>query len=302
MTTEEKVKLYTGIIRNFFNYLLHHDVCPEYKDQIYKARETVQDAEKELWNVQQLQQLLPGEFNTACSTLFGGHYANLYTGDKDWASDIAPTGMSQERARQVFKLGLAAYGDEAMFNLYNEQVTNKDVTLEEELETGLEITSVNTADDQVREYYGKFPKFKTLGFIKAKTWEVPGLGEEDLTEEEEAAAAARGKKQTYYYEFWVEDELVSKMFVGMKFWTAVRKMSFGVTYFDTINSVHCSFYDVLPNELVLGWRGHKYLPPREKIIPKLTMYDGDGVEVANPRGKYAYMDDKDDGYEADGFD
>ena len=300
MTTEEKVKQYTNIIQNFLNYLLHHDVCPEYKDQIYTARKTVHGAERELWNVQQLQQMLPVDFNMACSTLFAGNYANQNTGDKDWDSDISPTGMSQERARQIFKLGLAAYGDDAMFNLYNEQVIDKEVEIEEVIQTGLEVTSVNTADDQVREYYGKFPNFKTLGFIKAKTWEVPGLGNEDLTEEEEVRA--KEKKQTYCYEFWVEDDLVNRMFVGLKFWTTVRKISFGVTYFDTINSVHCSFYRVLPNELVLGWREHKYLPPREKAIPKLTMYDAEGVEVANPRGKYAYMEDNDDDYEDGGDD
>lgn len=38
LASEDKVKYLIGIIRNFFNYLLYHEVCPEYKDQINAAR------------------------------------------------------------------------------------------------------------------------------------------------------------------------------------------------------------------------------------------------------------------------
>lgn len=48
LTSEDKVKHLVGIIRNFLNYLLYHDVCPEYKDQIYAARALCDRASTEI--------------------------------------------------------------------------------------------------------------------------------------------------------------------------------------------------------------------------------------------------------------
>jgi len=39
--------------------------------------------------------------------------------------------------------------------------------------------------------------------------------------------------------------------------------------------VFCSFYTMLPNELMLGWREHKYLPPRT------TMKDGREIMIVD---------------------
>lgn len=267
VTTEKQIKSYTSIIRNFLNYLLHHDVCPEYKDQINAARSTCDLAEKELWACKQASLWLPGDFNTACSTIFGGYYANMYIGDQDWAKDLdIYKGMSTETATRIFKAGLAAQTTDEVINAFTTKSKENNLAVVSAVATGLEVTDLIKADDAVLEMYAaQKPSLKPLGRMKAKTWYNPTLPEEDMTEEEVAAAATL--LEIKEYELWVEDEILDMCFVGMKFDATVRELNFGILYFDTIIGVHCSFYSLLPNETIIGWRepGPR-LPPREKNV------------------------------------
>lgn len=85
LPNQEVIKLSVGLIRNFLNYLLHHDVCPDYRDQVNASRGVCDLAEKELWCTTQLSILLPGDFNRACSEVFGGWFQGLYVANQAWA-------------------------------------------------------------------------------------------------------------------------------------------------------------------------------------------------------------------------
>ena len=205
---------------------------------------------------------MPGPFNIACSTLFGGYYENLYVGDQDWAKGLNLNwGMSPDRARKVFKFGLAAHGDDELVNRYNKQVADKSVRVEDVFETGLEITALVPANEEILSLYAHFPGLSPLGLLYAKTWYPPLPPVEDLTLEEENSLPPPVFRE---HVLWVEDTILEKCFVGMRFETTIRKLSFGVHYFDTVTGLFCSFYEILPNELMLGWREHVYLEPREK--------------------------------------
>ena len=282
--SEDILKKKTNVIRNFLNYLLHHDVCPEYKDQIYAARSAVDQADKELWLCTQAARLLPGEFNTACSELFGGPLRGLYVGDQDWAKGLLAgppiVGISPQLARKTFKTGLVARGDERVFELYKKQDDANKIKVMKEIETGLEITEMLPAEHEVIDLYrSKVGQgLQPLGRLRAKTWHYPGASPEDMTEEEEAAAAA-APKVIKDYELWIEDEVLQKCFVGMKFITTIKELSFGVLYFDELRGVYCSFYDLLPNDAMIGWRKIEktWLPMREK--PEEAEDDEDGSDV-----------------------
>ena len=268
VATEKQIKSCTAIIRNFLNYLLHHDVCPEYKDQILAARSTCDLAGKELWACKQASAWLPGDFNTACSTIFGGYYQNMYIGDQEWAKDIdIYKGMSTETAKTIFKAGLAAQATDSVFEDFNAKTKEKNLGVTSTIATGLEVMDILKADkDVLGMYAAQKPSLKPLGKMKARTWYNPTLPEEDLTEEEEVVTAI-APKEVKVYELWIEDEVLEKCFVGMKFDVTVRELNFGVLYFDTIIGVHCSFYCMLPNELMIGWKepGPR-LPKREKTV------------------------------------
>lgn len=277
-----------GVIRNFLNYLLHHDVCPEYNTQVHAARDTCDLAEKELWLIVQSSRLLPGEFNTACSELFGGSLQGLYIGDQDWAKGFVSDGIgiSAQMAHKAFKTGLVARADEESLGLFKKQDDANKIKVMTQIETGLEVTDLILAEEEVLELYqspyGK--DLKPLGRMRARAWYFPRAPEEDLTEEEEIAAKHM-TKDIKEYEFWVEDEVLKKCFVGMKFITVVKELSFGVLYFDTLLGVFCSFCEVLPNEEMIGWREPEttWLPMREKIdLEGNSDDDEDGTTVENP--------------------
>lgn len=49
----------------------------------------------------------------------------------------------------------------------------------------------------------------------------------------------------------MEEDVLSSCFVGMKMEGTVRKLGgIDVTYLDNVSNVYCSFYTILPNELV----------------------------------------------------
>ena len=80
------IKLATVTIRNFLSYLMYHDVCPEYNENIDEARQSCDIANKELWQNQQFTVKSPGDFNMATSTLFGGFFYDMYVEDDKWTN------------------------------------------------------------------------------------------------------------------------------------------------------------------------------------------------------------------------
>ncbi len=295
LTTYVQIKSHTAIIFNFLNYLLHHEVCPEYRPHIYATRALCSLAEKELWQIVQAQALLPGDFNTACSEIFGGIFRGLYiTGEEEWAQGLeVKRGMSPEMAKRAFKVGLAAQAGKDIFKKYKVQSEEKTIRVTSITDMGLEVTELVPATPQALNIYNHdlAKGLKPLGLLKAKTWYKPGAEDEDLTEEEETSAATI-QREVKEYEFWVEDHILEKCFVGMKFETTVTELSFGVSYFDALFGVYCSFYRVLPNEMMYGWREPgPPLPMREKNV------NGNGNKAVG----VGVGEEEGDGHGEDGF-
>ena len=226
---------------------------------------------------------MPGDFNIACSTFFGGYYQDTRVGDAEWARGIdTDRGMGKERAERIFKTGLAAYGEQRVLDKYTQHVKKSKARVTEVITSGFEVTEIIPANEEVLKMYadpvctGLLP----LGKLGIKVWHNPFLAPMDLTEEEEIEEEA--KKKVYKgYELWVEDTVLEKCFVGMKFDATIRLLSFGVYYLDHWEWGYCSFYDVLPNELMLGFREHVYLPPRPKQGDEDGQADGENEEIGD---------------------
>ncbi|KZZ89503.1 Argonaute complex, subunit Arb1 [Ascosphaera apis ARSEF 7405] len=182
----------TNVLRNFLNYLLYHNVCPEYTENILAARDVVDTAEKELWLLHEADLWSPGDFNMACSTLFGGQYLNGYTGDADWRQERPDRieiegirGLPDNIARKIVMFGIAGGATEEQALLFREKATTNSVE------------------------------------------------------------AAR-----------LEDGLLRFCFVGMKFTADIYELEGcgGIYYFDNVLGIYCSFYTVLNNGLLDGWK------------------------------------------------
>ncbi|KAL8712945.1 MAG: hypothetical protein Q9220_002803 [cf. Caloplaca sp. 1 TL-2023] len=259
----------TNVVRNFLNYLLHHDVCPEYQTQILAARAICDLTDKELPRTMRASAYFPGDFQIACSEIFGGDFHGTYARRPGWDPDIESyAGMSPDVARQTFKIGLATQASDAVAARYKEQSTALNIETLKVHDVGLEITELLPATPAIRKFYNHHPAakgLKSLGRIRAKTWNAPFTVPQDLTEEER-----RSKTVMETYEFLVEDYVLEPCFIGMKFQATVREMSFGLKFFDTVSAVSCSFFEVLPNQLMIGWRApeDEPLPAREKDTAK----------------------------------
>ncbi|KAL6719295.1 hypothetical protein ACLMJK_003534 [Lecanora helva] len=297
LKSEEQIKKLIGIIRNFLNYLLHHDVCPEYKDQINAARSLCDKAVKELWNVTLMSSLLLGDFNMACSEIFGGTYQGMHTANRSWMenSDLETSiGISPERARHAFKIGMAANANDEVFHKYRQQLSAKECKLISTEGTNFEISEIIPPSQTALGLYAQQQAagLNTLGKIRANTWFNPREADEDLTEDEEAHLKEH-PPETKAYEFWLEEDILRKCEVGMKFTATVRQTSFGLMYFDTVSSVLCSFYQAIPNELMDDWREieKEWLPMRQTNVAKDDEGQDDDV-VANGEQRAAQSDVK----------
>ena len=177
-------------------------------------------------------------------------------------------GISPQHARRVFKYALAANATNDTHETYRQQLEEKTTKIASVNEnTGFEVTEIIFPDQETLDFYAQpeLAGLKPVGKLRAKTWIIPTAAGEDLTEEEEAALAAR-TPEVKHYEFWIEQDILSRCVVGMKVEATVTELSFGVSYFDAISGVHCSFYQLLPNELMAGWRApeKEWLPMRKK--------------------------------------
>ena len=215
--------------------------------------------------------MLPGDVNKSCSEIFGGMYQGMWSDNQEWLQgrDIDyDIGISPQHARKVFKYALAVNADDNTLKTYRQQLEDKATKVVSVHEnTGFEVTELIFATQDTLNFYAQ-PEcvdLKPVGKMRAKTWIIPTSADDDLTEAEEVTLAAK-VPETKYYEFWVEDEILSKCVVGMKLEATVTELSFGVSYFDALFGVHCSFYQLLPNELMAGWRTpeKEWLPMRKK--------------------------------------
>lgn len=257
------MELATHTIKNFLNYILYHDVCPEYKDNILAARSVCDTATIELWKAHQYSAWAPGNFNMACSTLFGGSYFDSYTDDQEWSATLDSTSiMPLTTARKVVKFAIAGAGD------FEQAVNFRDLANANELEAkcvhedGFEVTAILPPSPEIKTFYNdQASDLKPVGKLRAIAWRDPSLPDFDLPPGEKPTYSLNGGGDgaqkgpvAQEFEFFVEASVLKFCFVGMKVDTCVWELNCGIHYFDKVLTAYCSFYTVLPNESMVGWK------------------------------------------------
>ena len=270
--TRPQVELATTTLEKFMNYLLHHNVCPEYEADIHEARRIAQKATDELYSIAQVQRWLPGDFNVACSTLFGGTYATKYDGiaswgpDPDEAEELSFVGFTKEVAVNVFGVALATVATEEQYQAYVDGPTKAQEfeVVEVKERAGFEITDITPVTEAHRKFYKENTKdFRPVGIVHARPWRNKATeGMKDLTpaeraEEEKAEADPLDQPSwtaTETYTLFIEQSIIQYLFVGMKLEATLRKLRCGIWFMDDFLQAFCSFDTWLYNELMLGWK------------------------------------------------
>lgn len=270
--TRPQVELVTTTLEKWMNYLLHHNVCPEYSDDIRKARTIVQTAAEELYSIGQVSNWLPGDFNVAASTLFGGTYSTRYDGMSSWDPDdveepsLSFIGFTKEVAHQIFGLAIATVGTEKQ---YEDFVDGPSKNREYEVvavkeRAGFEVTDIVAVTEANLAFYKQTTKeYRPVGIIHARPWfNKASAGLQDLTlseraEQDRAKAdplTSPSWTSTEVYTFFIEGSIQQFIFVGMKLEATIHKLRCGIWFMDDFIQAFCSFDIWLCNELMVGWK------------------------------------------------
>lgn len=270
----KRIMTATNILRNFYNYLLHHDVCNEYVDQLHAAGKVCDLAEEELPKLAIVDRSLPGGFNVACSILFGGNYADTQSGIGDWATEGEELNWSKEEAKKVFCAGIAAWASDDQLLVVEDVLSHgKQVKVVSEVEIGLEVVSTELMTDDAKEVYGD-PRLantfvRPMGRMHCKLWDVPNAPPVDIP----AQSVGIAKCQTY--EFLVDEETLNHCFPGLKMEACVMELAIGVKWIDYVQTTYPSFHTWLTNETIRDWKEPG--PAKDRMASHQEDEDGIGA-------------------------
>lgn len=185
---EEVTTNATQLIINFLNWLHGQHVCPEYEQDLRDARQVCELAKEELPRLAAAERSLPGDFNEACSTMFGGYYANrrpLYP-NADWVNKEDNTGLSNENARIIWLTALAAHCSDEDHDQFAKADDDGSLTVGGAHQTGLEVVGIEFPSDGVKAVYSsprKKGNFQPTGKLVCKRWVLPGAPRLDIPRE-----------------------------------------------------------------------------------------------------------------------
>ena len=302
-----KIEKATNILRNFYNYIIAHDVAPDFDVHINAARALCNRARDELTGIHHLYNLLPGPFNTACSILYGSDREEVEAGYRSECGEgfrFTPA-FSDAMARIIIEACIAAHGTEAQFEA---ALQNKSLNFaaEEVKTTAFEVVSITPASDEIQWLYASASKLagthlQPVGKLVLKPWVKPEFVEYDLPADltpDDPSHPEYCPDQTYT--LFVEDEILQHFHrspltthrpvpptsgkskkskfgppvyttdteeVGTKLVAKIKKFRLGpasevgqdpgadgICFLDRFSRIHPSFYTIIPNELMHGWK------------------------------------------------
>lgn len=241
------VQMAVDVVTNFLNYVLHHDVCPEYNEDILKAKEICNSAVDQVTRTFQVVQDTPDDFSRACNALFDGGNAD-YTEYDNWDTSKQ---MDKEHAQRVFYASVAAQ-DVLYDKVKGTRV--EDIRIAHQVMQHFEVEHIALpTEDHVRQYLGVKDEhndtgnIKPCGLLTAKAidlvsgWDTgdrvgpaPGLEDHEV--------------------FVVEASVLEQLLVGMKVKLVVCILNNGVKFIRDVYDVHPTYYTFLPQELMLRYR------------------------------------------------
>jgi hypothetical protein len=245
-TAQVDISRATNVVRNFYNYLLHHNVCPEYETDIIAARKVCDLADVELFNVLVANERLPGPFNSAVSATHGGTLAGVYADadDQKW-EDIITLDRTLQDCQDIVKFAISAYGSQEQYERVSDVGNFKTVYREH---ISVEVIKVEMADESSRAQYAaareQKPFLAALGKLHCRRWTYPHAPAFDHSDE-----ALKRQQSEHTMILWVEEDILQYCFVGMKIEGEVCELDLGIKWLDRVRAISPSYFEWLPNEL-----------------------------------------------------
>jgi hypothetical protein len=212
--------------------VLYHNVAPEYYENIKDAMEICERGEKELMLCAHVSNCLPGNFNKACSTIFGGVFEGIYSGPEiTWVQNesLEETGFSEFEAKEIVLVALSKRGADKQQKIgLNRKVIQRNFM-------SLEVTDViipererNVVEDEDKDLPQNkhFRDMHTLGLLKLKPW----IPEDPL----DNTAPVIPDNEQGKLEVWLEKSILQYCFVGMHLETRVHTFEDGLVFIDSV--------------------------------------------------------------------
>ncbi|ROW04456.1 hypothetical protein VMCG_04956 [Cytospora schulzeri] len=289
------IKLAIDTVLNFLKYVRHHDVCPEYADNLAEACKVCELADTEIPKIGAVGGVMPGDFNLACRILFCGTgktssvpLAAVTTDDVvyeektdasakalgTWDSSIiAPKDFDAER---VFK---------ATISIQKPQLIDRVLKMSEQ-----PIRVVKTYEDAyvVEEiFFSDNDTVDTYRGIKGKDGQpcvVSPVGHivlmptiiEDGWDNHPTLAEGRAGNPGRPVVIYLEHNIMENLKVGMKMRLIICELDMGLEFIKECNAVLPSFHTFLPQSLMMNYKAPK---PNERLPPSVDDPDAEDQQL-----------------------
>ncbi|KAF4973905.1 hypothetical protein FZEAL_9131 [Fusarium zealandicum] len=263
LTSFEQPRMITGIdtVENFLRYVLHHDVCPEYEDNVEAALQVCEAARVEWPMVRLLYAGLPGQFNLAAEDLF----CPEETAQKSWSFQQfkRPDGFD---SKSVFFSAFALMDEPELF----ERLSTKQPAVVREFSSTLELVEIFRPSSDII----KRVKSLVIGDHAAKHVPVgKAMFKQATIKDDWDAPVVPWPVAEETMELFFDDYLLTNMAPGMKATLSICELDAGLRFVKAVEIIVPSFYTFLPQELMRG-----YKEPRLSNRPAPSVHDPDAEE------------------------
>jgi hypothetical protein len=243
-----------SLVENFLKYVLQHDVCPEYADNIKEALKICDLAKEELPLSYECRLQFPGQFNLAAIELYCE--ADPFIGPQ--------TGFQRPNdfnARKVLSGTIALIGSMAQREHLSKLET---AHVADETDCHMEVVSIHRPSADIAKLFqgikippNKQAKLPPMGKAVLKPCKIDdGWDYTDLWN----APTFIEKEET----FLLDDNILVRMRPGYKLFMTVCKLSTGLKFIKEVRFLRPSFYTFLPQEMMAHYKppaDNERLPP-----------------------------------------
>ncbi|KAK0386050.1 hypothetical protein NLU13_5887 [Sarocladium strictum] len=267
---EKPLGLCIGVVENFLRYVLQHDVCPEYEDDVIRALGVCQQARDEWPLIFKLQALMPGRLNDAAAEIFNfrdaDDWAKIELDESEDSCDKETNSQAKVSAKATVLAAFALLpGEEANFQRLLRALTSGNITTRL-VDCAIKLRSVERASEANHELFSR---------LRLDESHISPVGKADFTrtsirdgwdEPDQDESAAHVPDQVTLY---MDDHILKNMVPGMQMTaTLVEIVDVGIYFLKKTGPVLPSFYRFLPQELM-----KRYKEPRATDRPAPSVHD-----------------------------
>jgi hypothetical protein len=250
-------KMGVDLVDNFLNYLLHHDVCPEYTHDILRAKDVCTQALKQIPKTVGLWKQVPGDFNTAARVLYC-----------QGLQHSRHNAMTPVQAKRIFVTTLATMDNAGKFS--------QPMSVISTVEQAFEIEQLCIPSDDLAKFYrgvkdssGTRGNIEPCGRVILKPVTIRDGWDIDMD-----AGPAKGinSQET----FMLEEKIIRNLVVGMKLKLVICTLTLGLKFIQEFKQILPTYYTFLPQELMLNY---KEPVPDDRQAPSIDDTEAEVVET-----------------------